>query len=190
MNDVKIQTTEEIKEGGTIQQRYVCGHAEQISEILKVKCPDFLFLNKIFHEQSKTEMAAFTYHEKDYPELSNSVILFSESLFSERYSAGVIAHEMYHILQRDNGLLKDEYAKGYYESLYDTAEIEADAFAICYISALFKLDYKEAASILCPYEEKYSSGAFFKRVKKARKISMKFPLEGIWGSVESVGSGS
>jgi hypothetical protein len=43
--------------------------------------------------------------------------------------------------------------------------------------ALFKFDYKKAASILCPYEEKYNSGAFFRRIKKAKKIFKKFPLE-------------
>lgn len=179
MKEVKIQTTQEIKEGGTSIQRYVCNHAEKVAEILKVKCPDFLFLETILHEESNTEMAAFTYHEKDYPELSNSVILFSESLFSKEYAAGVIAHEMYHLLQKNNGLLKDDYAQGYHESLYHSAEIEADAFGICYMSALFTLDFKEAASILCPYEKKYNIGAFFKRVKKAKKFSKNFHLAGV-----------
>lgn len=175
----KLKTKEEVKKGGTNNQRYICEHAEKLSAILGVTCPDFLFLKAILHEDTETEMAAFTYHKQDYAELSNSVILFSESLFSEKYSAGVIAHEMYHILQRDNGLFMAEYAKGYYESLYNTAEIEADAFAICYMSALFTLDFKEAASILCPYEEKYNSGAFYKRIKKAKKFSGNFRLTGV-----------
>lgn len=188
MEKLKATTKEEVKKGGTNNQRYICEHADTLSAILGVTCPDFIFCKKIIQSGSDTEMSAFTYHKEDYPDLDNSVLLFAESLFEPTYTAGVIAHEMFHIFQKNEGFLTDEYAKGYFESLDNTAEIEADAFAICYISVLFKLDYKEAASILCPYEKKYNSGAFFKRVKKAKKISKKFSFGG--GSVESVGSGS
>lgn len=188
MREMKARTVQNLKREGTEIQRYVCEHAENLSAILCVTCPDFIFFKKIIQPGSDTEMSAFTYHKEDYPDLDNSVLLFAESLFEPIYTTGVIAHEMFHIYQKNEGFLSDAYAEGYFESLNNTAEIEADAFAICYMSNVLNLSHKKSASILCPAEKKYNPDAYWKRLNRAKKISNKFSFDR--GSVESVGSDS
>lgn len=149
---------------------------KHMSELLNIPCP-YIGLSKAIilqneYDGSISEMAAMSYHAEDYPELDNSIVQLSLNLFEPDYMTGVIAHELRHIYQKIyTPDLLTKYAQGYGESLYNPAEIDADAFGIWYLKTCPGGSYEKAASILCPEELINDPKAVQLRIEKAKKIA-------------------
>lgn len=150
---------------------------EHISKFLNVPCPYISLASFITLRNDKDgslhDMAAMTFHPEDVPGLDNTILQFSLKLLNGAYTTGVIAHELRHIYQKKYApeIIK-EYAQGFKESLTNPAEIDADAFAIWYLSTKPKMSLEKAASIMCPSEKKHVPEAYFLRIEKAKNIAL------------------
>ncbi len=123
-----------------------------------------------------TKVGGITY----YPEqtnLDNCLILLSRRVATPKLFTGVIAHELRHIWQHKNSpMLISNNPIDYLSSLFDPAEIDADAFAIWYLSEVPNMNVHKAGSILCPNEELISPKTYNKRIEKAMEISKEMNL--------------
>lgn len=156
---------------------------EHISALLQVRCPDIAITNKITefneHNGSVSVMLGKHYNPTDIPELENDLILVAlpDWQVNERV-VGVLAHEIRHIYQDQfEPNIKETLAQGYSESLYNTAEIDADGFGIWYLTRFANMHIDIAASKLCPKEKKYDIKAYQKRIEAAKEITAEFAIK-------------
>ena len=152
--------------------------AEFISNQLKVKCPD-IGLSEII--QAKDDFGrisvegAMLFTPRDIPSLKNNLIMMSLENFNMMQHKGTLAHEMRHIWQYTyHPEMNEKYAKGFGESLNHSAEIDADGYAIWYLSEFQNMYFEKAAGIICPKEKKYFPKAYMYRIEKAKEIKAYF----------------
>lgn len=122
-----------------------------------------------------SEQMAKTWTLEDLPSLDKPLIYIGvkypngKPLEDNILLAGVIAHEIRHLWQKKYHASEyAEIAKGFTDSLYNPAEIDADAFAIAYVA--HGSDMEKVGQHICKNEyEKYPC-AFDDRLKKANEI--------------------
>lgn len=150
--------------------------ADHISSQLSIPCPDIGYVPNLQyldnHTGTVTEQGGRLYTTVDIPELSNNLIILSitKDTTTEKL-IGELAHEMRHIWQNIyNPAINRCPAQGFIDSLTHPAEIDADGYAIYYMSGVSKMSFKNAAEIICPEEYQYYPGDCITRIKKAVAI--------------------
>ena len=147
-------------------------YVEELASYLNVKTPDIAFTRKMRDEDYVTVKSGQLTTPKDEPKLKNALLTLSWEHIEEFYLEGVIAHEMRHLWQEVyHPELLSVKAKGFKDSLYNDAEIDADGFAIAYLCNYFSNMHEDKADkILCPEEKKHYPKAYFKRLERAKAI--------------------
>ncbi len=161
-------------------------YVEALAKELDVECPALSIRQSIILMDPKTKLlskqAAFSYSKHQYPNLERTVILlaFDDMGDSDIYLKGVLAHELRHMWQDKNKPeIRVKNASGYWESLTDEAEIDADAYAINFIASNFLAwDFENAADILCPYEKEHNPEAYTQRLERAMTYCTNHPKIG------------
>lgn len=159
--------------------------AEFMSHQLEIKCPDIGFLDGL---RSHDDMGRISvdlgrmFTPKDVPSLKNNLILMSRENIDLILFTGTLAHEMRHIWQNKyHPKMNENPAKGFVEALKHPAEIDADGYAIWYISdeANMSIDeanmsIDEAAGIMCPEEKEHHPKEYMYRIEKAKELKAYF----------------
>lgn len=153
--------------------------AEFISNQLKIKCPDIGFSSKIRVMNQTTGrlsvQGAEMYTPDDISTLKSNLIIMSTEDFKPMQFIGTLAHEMRHIWQHEYAPeMNQKHAVGFMESLMHPAEIDADGFAIWYISNTQNMYIDKAAGIICPEEKKHHPKEYMYRIEKAKEIKAYF----------------
>lgn len=149
--------------------------ADRIASQLQVPCPDIGFMPCI-HQQdlatsSISEQGAKSYTTNDFPELTNNLIVISAQYPYHEILVGILAHEIRHIWQHIYVPDINQYpAQGFFQSLTHPAEIDADGYAICYISQELNITLNNAAEIICREECQHYPDDYIIRIKKATEI--------------------
>ena len=146
-------------------------HATYLSNLLKIPCP-YIGLTPRMRRHSQTDNSvsvqnAICYTPQDIPSLDNNVILLSMENSDFKTILGYLAHELRHIWQNQYSDLNLHPADGFIESLTHPAEIDADGYAIWYLSNRTKLSLEDAAALICPEEQKHYQKEFQQRLEKA-----------------------
>lgn len=184
-NAVTYYKKEELSgaELGDLQQLYTETYqmAEFMSQQLKIRCPDIGFSYTIRARDDDGRISiegAMMYTPKDIPSLQENLILMSLEDFNLLQFAGTLAHEMRHIWQDTyQPEMNKKHAKGFSESLMHPAEIDADGYAIWYLSKTPDMNINKAAGIMCPEEKKHHPKEYQYRIEKANEISAFFDEE-------------
>lgn len=152
--------------------------ADTISTLLQIQCPDIGFVNTIYTKDDMgmvSVMGAKMFTPADIPSLENNLIIMSRKFCDWITFSGILAHEMRHIWQHTyHPEMINKPAKGFGESLMNPAEIDADGYAIRYISERYNMYIEKAASIMCPEEKKHYPKAFMYRIEKAKEFTTNF----------------
>lgn len=148
--------------------------ADHISQRLNIPCPDIAIRDKIIRPDPSTGCIAVLdgmhYSPTQIPELNNSLIILSTDCHSGLQYTGTVAHEIRHVWQDIHAPeINKKPAVTYGESLLHPAEIDADGYAIWYISSS-KLSIEDAAALLCPDEKAHHPDAYLLRIKKAHEM--------------------
>lgn len=149
--------------------------ADHISGQLNIPCPDIGYVPKIHCHNIEagtiSEQFGKTYTTDDIPELSNNFIIISFQMINYERLVGVLAHEMRHIWQHIYNPTINHYpAQGFMEALTHPAEIDADGYAIYYMSQKLNITLNNAAEIICPEECQHYPDDYIIRIKKATEI--------------------
>lgn len=149
-----------------------------MSTQLNVACPDIALSNQmraIDKNGQVTVEGARTYKPQEVPELENTLILMSLEDYKPLQFIGTLAHEMRHIWQyKYLPEINKKPATGFEESLIHPAEIDADGYAIWYLSYADNIHIERAATIMCPEEKKYYPKEYMYRIEKAKEIQTSF----------------
>lgn len=152
--------------------------ADFMSDQLEIPCPDIGFSEEIRVRDDMGRISvegAMMYTPKDIPSLENNLILMSLKDLDIIQFTGTLAHEMRHIWQNKyHPQMNEKHAKGFGESLMHPAEIDADGYAIWYISEAPDMYIEKAAGIMCPKEKKHYPKAYMYRIEKAKEIKAYF----------------
>ena len=155
--------------------------AEFMSNQLKIKCPSIGFSDTIRARDDMGRISvegAMMYTPKDVPTLTETLILMSLEDFNIMQFSGTLAHEMRHIWQDTyHPEMNENHARGFGESLMHPAEIDADGYAIWYISEAPNMYIDKAAGIMCPEEKKHYPKPYLYRIEKAKEIKAFFDEE-------------
>lgn len=149
-----------------------------MSTQLNVDCPDIALSEQMRFIDQNGQLSvegARTYKPEEVPGLENTLILMSLEDFDALLYTGTLAHEMRHIWQ--NKYLPEinkNPAMGFDESLMHPAEIDADGYAIWYLSYAANIHIERAATIMCPEEKKYYPKEYMYRIEKAKEIQTSF----------------
>ena len=126
-------------------------------------------------DMTQTGQLAITWMPEDIPGLDKPLVYLcrnypnGEQIKDHILFAGVIAHELRHIWQKTHhSIAYSENSKGYAESLYSPAEIDADAFAIAFMSE--GTDMLNIGKHICKMEYRNNPDAFALRMDRAAKI--------------------
>ena len=154
--------------------KYTFKVAESISNQLKIQFPDIGFKEQIVFPDDTggvNVLGAWLYSHVDVPSLKNNLIIMSLEDFEEKQFTGTLAHEMRHIWQYTyHPEMNAKPAKGFEESLIHPAEIDADGYAIWYISENPDMSIEKAAGIMCPAEKENHPKEYMCRIEKAKEI--------------------
>lgn len=151
--------------------------ANHIAAQLSIPCPDIALTKILRHQDLESGIVsvqgAISYTPDDLPEISeNCLILVSLEDFEIKKYIGTLAHEMRHIWQHVYAPQSyQNHAAGFLESLIHPSEIDADGYAIWYMSAIFAIAAEKAATIICPEEYTYRPKEYQARMEKYQKIS-------------------
>lgn len=149
--------------------------ADPISAQLHIPCPDIGYVPNLQQPDYNTGLISIqcgkSYTTNVFPELTNNLIAISTRFSDYEILVGIIAHEMRHIWQQMYRPLINRYpAQGFLMSLKHPAEIDADGYAIYYMSQALSIDLEKAGKIICPEEHQYYPRYYSMRQKKATKI--------------------
>ena len=136
--------------------------AAPISNLLKIKCPVFS-LEKDEPEKWKARgliSAAITYNPKDILRLYNAIsllkirnfliVVFQANIYYGTWLTGLVAHELRHVWQQTYHIdIYNKHASSYDDALFNLSEIDADAFAIWYLSVVKDCSLAQALSLYC-----------------------------------------
>ena len=151
-------------------------NAELICEKLNIECPNITTTNTIrrFDEKDNSlyMQAGITYSPDEVPGLDKYFVIMSTEIKSELLFLGDLAHELRHIWQNIyNPDINEQHAIGFADALYHEAEIDADAFAIFYLSMVTKVNIETIASEYCKTEKELFPTAYEIRIQCAKEIS-------------------
>ena len=135
--------------------------ADRIANRLGTECPYIAIMDNpisIRGDQDSSQFSAFTFHMEDYPDiLDNSLVLFypmpeKENDARIEYNTdnpihyGDLVHEIRHIRQKkEGGFNISSYAESNKKSLFNFWEIDADAYAVVFVSDKFDMSIPNAA---------------------------------------------
>ena len=140
-----------------------------------IECPDLALVDELINMNTLELMGGELYSPKDFPHLDNNLIVIS--LYDKNYEKiqGVLFHEIRHVWQHKyNPEIDAVHAHGFIESLNHPAEIDADGFAIFYLSLIKGITFEEAADIICHNEKSFSKDAYQARINKAVEIKTNY----------------
>lgn len=123
--------------------------AEIICKCLNVKCPNIGFFYECYLPQqiNKSVLAAL-YSKNENSILVDDLIVFFQK-FSHKKTIGLLAHEIRHKWQNEyKPKMAEKPAENFQQTLTNQAEIDADAYAIYYLSTCFNISLKKRP-ILC-----------------------------------------
>lgn len=151
-------------------------YMESICKFLKIKCPDLALAGCLINKYDNSLMGGETYNPKEFPQLDNNLIILAMDNLTDEQIVGFLLHELRHVWQHvyypD---LDHEHAHGFIESLNHPAEIDADAFAIWFLSNLPSVNTIEhAAEIICPTEKASYPKAYKARITNAYQLRANF----------------
>ena len=161
---------------GDFEEKYhtAFNTATFISEQLHIECPYIGLIDRIRNYDSMGRESIFggvTYKKGAFQGLDNNLIILSLENFNRERFIAELAHEMRHIWQaKYYPEINHTHAIGFGESLNHPAEIDADGFAIWYMSHYCNMYVEKAASIVCPEEKKHYSKQFMLRIEKSKEI--------------------
>lgn len=148
--------------------------AKTISNDLKIKCPDIGLHYGQMQLPDGTELGGFLIRANDRilsPNKDLALISMENCKENEKCIVGVLAHELRHTWQNTyNYDLSKDVAVGFYKSLDNSAEIDADGYAILYLSHAYNMTLEDAASIICPTENAEYLNAYRIRLSRAKEI--------------------
>ncbi len=159
------------------------GLIHKICNILDVPCPHVGIYTELIRysaDGAVNYLGGITYSPNDVPELDRHLILIAlgdkiKPCYTNYEITGSIVHELRHIWQDYNSPeIRKKNANGLEKSLYHSAEIDADGFAIWYLSHFGNMSYEVAGRIMCPTEYKNFKTAFKMRLDQARHLSDEF----------------
>lgn len=152
--------------------------ANSISNQLKIDCPYIgIVFAPIIRNQTVLDAVTYTPNECVMPPLKNSLTIISilPNAFDETRLCGTLAHELRHIWQYTySPAINTNHAIGFGDSLMHPAEIDADGYAIWYLSEFQNMYFEKAAGIICHKEKKYFPKAYMHRIEKAKEIKAYF----------------
>lgn len=147
-----------------------------ICSLLQVSLPDLSILDSIRQVDPltglMTEEVGRSITTEEDPNLKNNIVIISLEHDDPLYLTAIMAHEVRHFWQKKyRPNMSGQNAMGYGNSLVSEAEIDADGFAIWYLSKYASMHIEKAAGIVCPEEKKHEPKAYFKRIEKANEIA-------------------
>ena len=151
-------------------------YAELIAKELDIPCPDINILKRlVFPDENGgiNEVGGKLYTPEEVPNLDNNLILLSDNVPSDGVFYGTLAHEMRHIWQNKYpDIYPAKHANGFYESLDDPKEIDADGYAIAFLCRFPNISLELAAEIMCSEEKRNFPEAYEKRIFRANEIML------------------
>lgn len=165
--------------------------AETISNNLKIKCPDLALYDVSLIRPDGTILGGFSIGANDRllsPDKDLILISMKNCKYNEKRIVGTLAHELRHTWQHTyNCKFRSQVADGFNESLDNPEEIDADGYAILYLSQSYNVTLDEAASIICPTEKIEHPTAYGKRLSRAKELQSEIPNKrSIWTNLKTV----
>ena len=160
-NKILYCTKEALEKMDTLQQnnlkisikeyKNIYKEAEIICKCLNVKCPNIGFFYECYlPQQINKSVVAALYSKNENSILVDDLIVFFQK-FSHKKTIGLLAHEIRHKWQNEyKPKMAEKPAENFQQSLTNQAEIDADAYAIYFLSTCFNISLKKAAHIMCP----------------------------------------
>lgn len=148
----------------------------KLAMILRIPVPDLSLISSITTynpgDGSMSDVSAILCTTSDLPYLNNSLLIMTiECMDDLEYFSGVLAHEMRHLWQElYNPKIREKKACGFLESLYNEAEVDADGFAIAFISFSPNFNLENAGKVICKKEYEEYNDAFLYRIEAAKQI--------------------
>lgn len=142
----------------------------QLANRLNLDCPYLGIANELTRPDH-IRLDAFSRATSD-SNLDRDLLLVSEDVCDNSYYlVGVLAHEMRHLWQ--NKYRPDEYHDNAFGAkvLYNPAEIDADGFAMFFLTQITKISLDQAGAIMCASEKLYDDNAYRKRLQQAADIA-------------------
>ncbi len=158
--------------------------ARPICNALEIKCPLLTWQASITHMNDKTgeitKLSGMSYHKEDISNIPETLVMISMEERNFYYLNATLAHELRHVWQhKQPGYTKRIHAQGIEESAKDPEEIDADAFAIWFISTSDEYTIESAAEFFCSNEKMLFPKYFDARIQRAyeikAEIDRKFP---------------
>lgn len=153
---------------------YIMAAIAAACDQLAVPCPDVSWTGNIANPDGD-EYSGFTIFENEEKELQNNLIILPWIDNDENPYEVVLAaayHEVRHIWQhtyapRDYDLGQHSFL----DSLFNNAEIDADAYAMYRIVQTTGCDYDTAGHWVCPAERMLHKDAYDARIRRAMTIA-------------------
>lgn len=149
--------------------------SDHICTQLNIQNPDIAFSGKLRRKgtnENESILGGYLWMPEDVPGLKKPLIIVSLENYALNRFIGSLAHEHRHLWQHIYEPAMNKHpAAGFTESLAHPAEIDADGYAIWYVSNYFGISIEKAAEILCPEEKRTYPEAFKIRILKAREIN-------------------
>lgn len=149
--------------------------ARPICKALEIECPIITWTASITQQNDitgvQTNNAGMSFHKEDIPDIPDSLIIISFESRDFYLLNATLAHELRHVWQHKQPNYKKRiHAQGIRESAKDPEEIDADAFAIWFISTSDKYNIESAAEFFCSNEKMLYPEYFEERINRAHEI--------------------
>ncbi len=164
--------------------KYVFTVSSDICSQLEIPTPD-IALYRCLRRKYKPDniIGGFCYTPDDDPNLETPMLLISYEIENIAIILGIIAHEHRHIWQYYHAKnLNAHHANGFDESTEHPAEIDADGYAIYFVSNYYGISMDEAANFICPEEKKKYPAAYSSRLAKAHELKSFFDFQKLQSS--------
>lgn len=161
----------------TLRKTYEISYktAEDVCNNLGVECPDISIHPGIMRRPGRLGfLLGLMIPRQNDVRLDRNLLILSTAFMQQDNGmmlyTGTIAHEIRHLWQQryNKDIVNLNYNNDSVSSMRDRSEIDADGYAIWYISKEYHVTLKMAANVLCSDELKYDPKAFRMRLDKAR----------------------
>lgn len=152
--------------------------AEIISVMFGTSCPYIsIYMGAVVHDDKGGLCFGKTYTPDECNLDNQLIVIFLASILTEAdrdeeiedlLFTCTIAHEMRHVYQKENGILTESIRDNI--SLYDAAEIDADAFGIYFGAKVCGTTLDESAIAFCDFEHSFDPITYNFRVLIAKEL--------------------